>query len=201
MVPSNKLTININDDKMVNGYTILFLYEVMLPYRNYTYNSKTSQTISKPITLSERSFNVETTINRVIIRVPIGFTIFIELLDCCEFGWLWICDGPDTFMCVQIDSIDMRHYFSEYFAVLIDINLEAYHIPVISFHYKTMRVANTNVKISLGGSFSVLSHDDGLMHQAFTLAVKVPMKIVFDIWKFHGMTGNNCIYGGKFWKK
>ena len=197
VVPSNTLTININDNKMIHGYTILFLYEIMLPYMYYTYDSNSYQTIEKPLSSGLR-FLLKTSLNRVTIKVLIGYRIFLKLLDCCEFGWLRICDGPETFKCIQVKSTDPPNYQFDYFAILIEIYWESYYIPAIRFHYETLTIANTNVKVSSGGSFPVQSKNDGIMHKAFTFRVNVPMKIVFDVRKFLGMTGNNCIYGGKY---
>ena len=189
------MTININDDKMINGYTILFVYEVMLPYINYTYNSNTAQTINKPISYGWRLFKLATTLKRLRIRVPIGYRMVIRLLDCCEFGLLRICDGPESFDCIQVESADTSHYLFDYFAILIEMYLKPYYIPLIRFHYETINVPNTNV--ASGSSFPVQSHNDSIMHKAFKFTVNVPMKIIFDVRQFTGMTGNNCIYGGK----
>ena len=186
------MTININDDKMINGYTILFLYEIMLPYMNYTY---TYEAINMPISFGWRSFRLTATVNRFTIKVHIGYRILLRLFDCCEFGWLRLCDGPETFKCIQVESVDTRQYEFDYFAILIEMYLNTYYFPMVHFAYGTINVTNTNV--SSGSSFFVRSQNNSIMHNAFTLTVNVPVKIAFDIRTFEGMTGNNCIYGGK----
>ena len=163
----------------------------MLPYMNYTY----TQITNKPISFDWRSFRLTAALNRLTIRVPIGYRIRLRLFDCCDFGWLRICDGPDTFKCIPVVSVDTRQYEFDYFAILIEMYYNTSYIPVIRYAYKTINVANTNV--SSGSSFHVQSQNISIMHKAFTFTVNVPAKILFDIRKFTGITGNNCLYGGK----
>ena len=181
---------------MVHGYTLEFIYEIVTPDKRLVITKLSQKSVNIPTTWQPLPLTAAGHRYIWLFRVPIGYRLDIRPSRCL-YGRIRLCDGPDILICYMLHQGCMKRVIYElgYFIAHIEIYKDDPLIDTMEFTYKTRTVASNRREVP--DAVQVTSDSRLMMHEALTFESGSSTKITFDIKTFEGVTGENCMYGGK----